>query len=126
MEQTKKCTCCGLELPVSQFSKAYSNLCKDCYAKKMREMREQIRETNLLVTLRKEADTKINDTLEANHWKALREQAAVAALGGLASRLMSHDDWYSNSIGSQKAETIVRDAIKLADHFVQHLKKEKE
>lgn len=39
--ETKTCQSCGRELPLSDFSKAYKGLCKDCYAKLMQKKRAE-------------------------------------------------------------------------------------
>lgn len=44
MEETKKCECCGRELPLSEFSRngwGVLSTCKDCVAKKKKEGREE-------------------------------------------------------------------------------------
>lgn len=44
MEETKKCKCCGRELPLSEFSRngwGVLSTCKDCVAKKKKENREE-------------------------------------------------------------------------------------
>ena len=47
MEETKKCKCCGRELPLSEFNRSGGgvlNTCKECVAIKKKEGREKKRQ----------------------------------------------------------------------------------
>jgi ribosome-binding protein aMBF1 (putative translation factor) len=47
MEETKKCKCCGRELPLSEFNRSgggFLNTCKECVAIKKKEGREKKRQ----------------------------------------------------------------------------------
>lgn len=84
MEETKKCSECGRELPLSSFSKARKKMCKECYAKLMRQIR-QLRK-GVPMTLEKQLDC---DKISIAIWHKKSELSlfhGVSALLYLTSR----------------------------------------
>lgn len=99
---TKKCEGCGREFPISQFSKAYKNLCKDCYAKMMREKRVEVKK-----------EFKADEVKTPIDWEARRYEIIKAAL---------QNPQFFDNIDSY--ELLANRVVRIADTIIKRLKGE--
>lgn len=110
------CKSCGKELTKDNTSKAYKNLCKDCYAAMVRNRRQQIGKRNL--------KPNVSDT--APDWERVRIEAAIEITAAVVSvpQRITLDDYHKQRypILRFENEEIVSKAVELADMLVEKLK----
>lgn len=78
MNETKRCTQCGQDKPLADFSKSYKNLCKGCVA-----YNERLRRSGSLYARASAFDThRVEINAPVTFTTSLRFTAAVAAMQG--------------------------------------------
>lgn len=104
---TKRCGCCGRELPIEDFSKAYKDLCRDCYVALVRNRRAQIGKDD-------------KKKMAAINWEHVRAEAAINAMAALVPHsLQLGFDLYR--CGNELQGNIQDDTAKLAVGFADKL-----
>lgn len=110
--ETKTCKLCGRTLPLSDFSKSYKGLCKECVAKLTRERRKSMNQA-------------ISDNAQHIDWEQRRYEIAKDMLcaiymdDGNESRCANHNMDFEYQCLESSAHT----AVRYADALINELKK---
>lgn len=97
--ETKKCTVCGQEKPLSEMSKSYPTRCKDCVAEHTRIVRQRARNNEA------EPTSKID-------WEQRRYEIATQAMVAMID----------NKKINNNARLIALNAVEIANSMVKELK----
>lgn len=111
--ETKTCKLCGRTLPVSDFSKSYKGLCKECVAKLTRERRKA---TSQVTTSN---STKFIDWEQRRYEIAKDMLCAIYMDDGNESRCANHNMGFEY----QSLESSAHTAVRYADALINELKK---
>ena len=111
--ETKTCKLCGRTLPVSDFSKSYKGLCKECVAKLTRERRKA---TSQVTTSN---STKFIDWEQRRYEIAKDMLCAIYMDDGNEKR----SDCLGKKIEYQSLEGSAREAVRYANVLIEELKK---
>lgn len=124
METIRKCSVCGKEKSISEFSKSYPNRCKECVAEHTRKVRKEAKEGKMRtgslrvgLGLNKE-DVKrfVKDSIDEIMWEQRRYEIAKELMKGFATN--SH-----NMLVDAKIGTLAEWSVSGADALITELKK---
>ena len=123
METIRKCSVCGKEKPVSEFSKSYPNRCKECVAENTRKVRKEAKEGKMrtgsltvgLELSKEDVKQFIKDSIDERAWEQRRYEIAK----DIYVRML-HDDTLGK--GCLIAEASAHQAVDYADALITELK----
>lgn len=110
--ETKTCKLCGRTLPVSDFSKSYKGLCKECVAKLTRERRKAMSQSA--------SNSTKNIDWEQRRYEIAKDMlCAIYMDDGNESRCANHNMGFEY----QSLESSAHSAVRYADALINELKK---